>query len=209
MNDDNWSHLHKLYAQKDWSNAPSIFATEVIEFLPKNATLLELGAGVGQDSIYFAENHFTVTATDLFIDTLTDSIKKSTDRNITIKPVDLRKKLEFADSSYEVVYAHLSLHYFDHQTTEQLFKEIHRILKPGGILAFFTNSTSDPEYGTGEEIEPDYFMIDGVMKRYFSVESLKPYLKDFDITLLDANGETYKDRAVGVHHLIRAVAVKR
>ncbi len=208
MNDDNWSNLHKRYAEKDWSKLPSIFATEVLPYLPAHGSLLELGTGVGQDGMYFSENGYEVTATDLFTDTIDAIIADTSAQHIRTKALDLREPFEFGDDSYDIVYAHLSLHYFDSKTTRQIFDEIYRVLKPGGMLAFFTNSTSDPEYGTGDKIEEDYFVVEGVAKRYFSVESATSFLDNFTVTLADANGETYKDKAVGVHNLIRVMATK-
>lgn len=208
MDDENWSNLHKIYSQKDWAKLPSIFATQAIRYFPPSGSLLDLGAGIGQDSIYFAENRYDVTATDLLVETLSQNIIQRTHQHITVEPVDLRKKLLYDDATFNVVYAHLSLHYFDHQTTEQIFSEVYRVLKPGGVFALFTNATTDPEYGTGVEIEPDYFLIDGVAKRYFSKESIGVYLHDFETILIDSDGETYKDREIGVHNLIRVICRK-
>jgi len=211
MNDDNWSNLHKKYSEKDWSKIPSIFATEAIDYFPPGGLLLELGTGVGQDGIFFADKGYDVTATDLFIDTVNETIEgasKKTRNKINTQIIDLRQPLDFSDSSFDIVYAHLSLHYFDQQTTERIFNDIFRILKKNGVFAFFTNSTSDPEYATGTKIEDDYYMIDNIAKRYFSLDSTKSYLERFSIILLDDKGETYKDKAVGVHNLIRAVVTK-
>jgi ubiquinone/menaquinone biosynthesis C-methylase UbiE len=100
------------------------------------------------------------------------------------------------------------LHYFNDQITKQIFTEIYRVLKKGGILAFFTNSINDPEYSTGEKIEDNFFVIDGVNKRYLSKTSAGVYAKGFHEILLDEDGETYKDMAVGVHNLVRYVGKK-
>ncbi len=120
----------------------------------------------------------------------------------------MRRPLPFDDASFDIVYAHLSLHYFDRQTTEQIFAEMYRILKPKGLLAFFTNSTNDPEYNTGTQIEADFFEIEGTTKRYFSVESAKQFAYAFRSVLVDNKGETYKDRAKGIHNLIRFIGTK-
>jgi len=208
MNDDNWSNLHIKYSEKDWSKQPSIFAEQALDYFPKQGTLLELGTGVGQDSIYYAEKGYQVTATDLFVDTIKKTIEEKQIPNIMTQAVDLRKALPFEDSSFDIIYAHLSLHYFDLETTQQIFDEVYRVLKSKGVFAFFTNSTSDPEYGTGAQIESDYFLIDNVAKRYFSVDTVKPLLQRSTITLLDNKGETYKDRKVGVRNLIRAITTK-
>jgi hypothetical protein len=78
-----------------------------------------------------------------------------------------------------------------------------------GIFAFLANSTSDPEYHTGTKLEEDYFLIGKVKKRYFSTEFTGELTKGFYRILLDSCGETYKDRAKGVHNLIRFIGFKK
>lgn len=121
----------------------------------------------------------------------------------------MREELQFEDASFDVVYAHLSLHYFDYETTVRLIGEVQRVLKPGGVFAFFVNSVHDPEYNTGEKLEDDYFQIDKTAKRYFSVETARAFTRYFDVSLLDDLGETYKDRAIGVHNLVRFIGTRR
>ncbi len=204
---NNWKQLHKRYEKEDWVKIPSIFAQQVIEYFPLEGALLELGAGLGQDGLYFAEHGYHVTSTDLEIESLTVAIKanKPLRSKIDIEKVDLEEPLQFDDEQFDIVYAHLSLHYFSLETTITIFEEIYRILKPGGIVAFFTNSTDDPEYGTGEKIEEDYFNIEGVPKRYFSPETANRFAAKFSTILSDNNGETYKDSAKDIHNLIRFI----
>lgn len=204
MTDDYWTKLHALYSEKDWITKPSLFAETVKNCLPKNGTLLELGAGLGQDSAYFTELGYNVTATDISI----DHLKELAQDDFKILVVDLRKPLSFTDASFDIVYAHLSLHYFNQRTTNAIFDEIYRVLKPDGVLAFFTNSIDDPEYNTGKQIEPDYFEIDGTPKRYLSVKTAKQFAHAFKPIIADNNGETYKDSAKGIHHLIRFIGTK-
>lgn len=203
-NDTYWAKLHDLYSDKDWATKPSMFAEIVKDYLPEYGVILELGAGLGQDSAYFTELGYKVVATDLNI----DKLATIADGKFLTQAVDLRENLPFADDSFNVVYAHLSLHYFDTVTTEQIFSEIYRVLKPGGLLAFFTNSTADPEYGQGKLLEQDYFEIEGTPKRYFSTESATKFAGSFKPLLADNNGATYKDAAKGVHNLIRFIGTK-
>ncbi len=125
-----------------------------------------------------------------------------------MQQVDLKEKLPFEDNSFDIVYAHLSLHYFDQETTFGIINEIERILKPGGLFAFLTNSISDPEYNTGNLLERDFFQIGKVTKRYFSVVSARQLTRGFQVNLLDNLGQTYKDQAKGVYHLIRFIGHK-
>lgn len=212
MNDAVWSDLHKLYQTQDWINKPNLFAETAIHYFPKTGKILDLGAGQGQDSRYFASHGYTVVSTDLEESALVESADKLPDKlksKMIIQRVDLRQPLPFQDGEFDVVYAHLSLHYFDIEMTYQILNQITRVLKPGGLLAFFVNSTTDPEYGTGRQLEPDFFQIDKTSKRYFSVASTRSFVSDFfQINLLDDLGETYKDAAKGVHHLIRFIGTK-
>jgi SAM-dependent methyltransferase len=209
---DTWTDLHNSYKTKDWIGKPSIFAETAITYFPKSGKVLDLGAGIGQDSRFFAEQGYEVVSTDLKEEALQEShasLPNEVKQRITIQKTDLREELPFDDASFDIVYAHLSLHYFDYETTIRLFDEIKRILKPNGMLAFFANSVHDPEYNTGEKLEADYFQIDKTAKRYFSVETARAFTKFFDINLLDNHGETYKDSAIGVHNLIRFIGTKQ
>lgn len=212
MNDNVWSDLHKNYKSQDWIDKPSLFAETALTYFPSKGKILDLGAGQGQDSRFFAEHGYQVVSTDLEETALEQSKVKLSDKlkqNVTVQKVDVREELPFEDASFDVAYAHLSLHYFDYETTVRLFGEIQRILKPGGVFAFFVNSVHDPEYGTGEKLEDDYFQISKTTKRYFSVETARAFARYFDVNLLDDHGETYKDSAIGVHNLVRFIGTRR
>lgn len=206
-----WKNLHTHYQKQEWIQKPSIFAETAVRFFPQNGKVLELGAGIGQDSIYFTSFGYRVVSSDIEIDSLSSHLSHQSEtvvNNITIEKIDLNNKLPFEDNAFDVVYAHLSLHYFDINTTKQIFSEIRRILKPGGIIAFLSNSTNDPEYMTGDFLEDDYFLIGQAKKRYLSLESARELTSQFHPLLLDDQGETYKDSAKGIKSLIRYIGQK-
>lgn len=200
---DHWQAKRDEYKTSDWSDTPTIFAKFITEYLPVSGSLIDLGAGLGQDSLYFAGKGFDVTSTEIILDT-----KLTFPSNVSRKFVDTSQPLDFPDDSFDVVYAHLSLHYFDHATTGRIFSEIYRILKPSGIFAFLVNSTSDPEYRTGNEIEKDYFETAGTTKRYFDENTAREFAKAFEVIICDENGGSYKDQAKGVHGLVRFIGRK-
>lgn len=207
---EKWKIVHSNYKTRDWINKPSIFATEVLKYLPENGKLLELGAGHGQDSRYFAENGFSVISTDSGDVGLEENKKKSESSGLDVRIsfLDLNQPFPFEDNSFDVVYAHLSLHYFSDIKTMEIFDEIFRVLKPEGILAFFTNSTDDPEFNTGIKLEEYYFETEGLNKRYLNTDEALRYAHRFETIVCDNNGETYKDREIGVHNLIRYIGKK-
>ena len=75
-------------------------------------TLLDLGAGNGRDSIYFAQKGLIVTAVEFS----ESGIEALGSRGITILKQDLQT-LNFKPNNFDVIYAHLSLQYFDDSTT--------------------------------------------------------------------------------------------
>jgi hypothetical protein len=79
-------------------------------------------------------------------------------------------------------------------------------MKKWGVFAILLNTKDDPEYGTGNKIENDFFMIWWIAKRYFDIESVKRLFWEwFEVIVLDNQGESYKDREKWIHNLIRFV----
>lgn len=208
MSTQSWDQQHLKYADTEWINKPSLFSQEAIKFFPSTGNLIDVGCGQGQDSRFFAEHGYEVTGIDFSKEGINFARGKSADLNIDFTVLDIANPLPFHNSSFDIVYSHLALHYFDKLTTKEIFEELTRILKPGGILAVFVNSIHDPEYNTGKKIEEDYFLIGNMQKRYFSKETLFSFTGRFETLILDENGETYKDRAIGVSNLVRFIGRK-
>ncbi len=211
-NEHYWNEALKRYATKDWVNKPTLFAEQITQYLLINGDLLELGSGQGQDALYFAREGLSVTATDLVDTGLTECEAKAKTENLPIKfqIVDIGKPLPFVDNTFDIVYSHLGLHYLNKDGTEKLFKEIHRVLKPNGILASLFNTVEDPEIHSDgfEKIEENYYreVAFDFYKRFFSVEETQQLIEGlFEPLLLDNKGETYKDE---IKTLIRLVARK-
>ena len=195
-----WDEAHVDYSQKDWIDKPSLFWEQIIDTLPANGRVLDLAAGQGQDARAFAKRGYAVVATDFSEHALELAREKALAEglDIEIQPSDLMHPLPFEDEAFDVVYSHLGLHYFCKDDTLRLLREIHRVLKPGGVFATLLNTVVDPqlqEYGF-EEVEPHYFrhLETGVCKSYFSVEYMTELTHNlFSPTLLDANGVSHKD----------------
>ena len=211
---DYWTGAHvNRYKVQDWINKPSIFVTQVIDLLPKTGKVLDLAAGQGQDSRFFAKLGFNVTSTDFNNAALKLSKEKADAERLKIDflQVDAGQPLPFEDSSFDIVFSHLGIHYFNEEKTKMVFSEVNRVLKPGGIFAFLANTVDDPEIQEENFVRVEehfYKEVDtGLEKSYFSVDYVN-LLNDslFETILLDATGETYKDQT---KKLIRFVGHKR
>ena len=158
----------------------SEFAKECIKYFPKEAKILDLGCGLGRDSIFFAQKEHKVIGIDFSKEAIKrarENAKSSKIKNITFLNQDISKKLKFRDASFGVVYSHLSIHYFTDRVTEKILKEIKRVLKPKGIFCACCKSIKDPLYGKGKRIEKDMYILEGHIRHFFSEEYFKEKLK--------------------------------
>jgi SAM-dependent methyltransferase len=93
--------------------------------------LLEVGCGIGVDSIQLARGGFNVTAVDLTENALAVAREFAAHRGVDI---DFRlgnaESLEFEDESFDVVYSFGVLHHTP--DIEKSVAEVRRVLKPGG-----------------------------------------------------------------------------
>jgi SAM-dependent methyltransferase len=167
---------------------PSIPAVKATKFFKENniKNIVELGAGLGRDTVYFAQNSIKVQALDyskIAIESITNKAEKL---NLTelIKPkfFDVRKKLPFEDNSIEGCFSHMlycmALSNFD---LENLNNEICRILKPGGINIYTARHTDDGDYKKGIHRGEDLYENDGFIVHFFSREKVNQLSKGFEV----------------------------
>lgn len=182
------------------------FAKAVIQGAPAKGELLDVGCGNGTDSFFFVENGFTVTAVDFSESGIEGLNAAAKERGLSIRSSvgDISKKLPYKDESFDVVYAHLSLHYFDDATTKRVFAEMHRVLKKGGYFFVKCKSVDDPLYGVGEEMGPDIFRSDHT-RHFFSLPYLKSMLGGFAVFTSAKSSSAYHGK---VSNFVQAVAQK-
>ncbi len=137
----------------------------------REGTILELGCGSGQDTRFLTEHGFQVLATDFSEEAL--RLTRQTAPNAGVQPLDLSEPFPFADESFEIVVAGLSLHYFSWQKTLEILQEIHRCLALNGLLlARFNAVRGLVQRNVGKRLEENYFLVDGLPRRFFDEESL-------------------------------------
>lgn len=138
-------HIHDLTITTYPVGTPEFFRQldeyryEKLNYLPrlvkfsayKERNLLDVGCGAGIDLVRFARGGAKVTGIDLSnmaIDLACKNFEQSE------QTADLHvmngECMQFADNTFDVVYAHGVLQYT--ADTEKMIAEIHRVLKPGG-----------------------------------------------------------------------------
>ena len=151
--------------------------------------IIELGAGLGRDSIFFAKNKISVNSLDYSktgINIINKKILDNNLQNITAKVFDIRKKLPFQDNSIDACFSHML--YCMALTSAELSylnNEILRILKPNGFNIYTVRNEYDGDYKNGIPRGEDMFEIDGFIVHFFTKEKVYSLMDGFKNILLE------------------------
>lgn len=184
---------------RTYSGTPSMFGEEPSEpgkkavdiFRAKgNATILELGAGQGRDTLFFARSGFRVHALDYSDAGVAAINEKSKALGLSnlVTPLchDVRQPLPFDDESIDACYSHM-LFCMALTTAELEFlaNEVRRVLKPGGICMYTVRHTGDAHYGKGIHRGEDMYEVGGFIVHFFSRDQVLRMGKGFEMLAID------------------------
>jgi SAM-dependent methyltransferase len=171
-----------------FGDEPSLAARRAAErFLEGGCSLLmELGAGQGRDTLYFAGQGFRVYALEYSESGLWGIIDKGvkTDLGEMITPVfhDLRKPLPFGDASLDGCFSHmLYCMAFSRAELEFLNGEICRVLKPGGLNVYTVRHKGDAHFGKGTHLGEDLYEFNGFVVHYFDRAMVDRLAEGFEL----------------------------
>ena len=165
---------------------PSIAAAKALKLFQEQniANIVELGAGLGRDTIFFAKKFIHVTALDYSssgVKVINEKAEKQNlSKNISTKIFDVRKKLPFKDESIDACFSHML--YCMALTSEELKdlnNEICRVLKPNGINIYTVRHTKDGDYKNGIHRGEDLYENDGFIVHFFSKDKINSLLEGY------------------------------
>ena len=166
---------------------PSYPAKKALKIFEENniTKIIELGAGLGRDTIFFAQNSIYVEALDYSPFALNKINKKAKELNLTkfIKTslYDIREKLPFDDEEFQGCFSHmLYCMALSNANIENLNCEVHRVIKNNGINIYTVRHTDDGDYKRGTHRGEDLYENDGFIVHFFSKEKIKKLSKVFD-----------------------------
>jgi SAM-dependent methyltransferase len=125
-----------------------------------NEPIIDLGCGLGNNTLYLLERNYRVISCDLSEVAL--SRLQSFIPTAETRQFDMRVGLPFDDSSVKIVIADLSLHYFSDEDTFKVLEELNRVLEVGGLLICRVNSIKNLVDSTSY-----YLYSGGLLRRYF------------------------------------------
>ena len=152
--------------------------------------MLELGAGQGSDSLFFAQKGFHIQILDFSQAAVDNVIKRAktlgVDKLIAGKIHNVRNPLPFTDEKFGGCFSHkLYCMALTAKELKFLSDEIHRVLQNSGINIYTVRHTGDDDYKNGIHRGEDLYENDGFIVHFFSKEKVKLLSNGFDIVNIE------------------------
>lgn len=193
-----WDTIHhRIYSREDIRNQYDGWLEHnkiVLNKLRKcNTPILDLGCGIGIDTLHLVECGYKVIACD-FSSVAIEKIKENIPEAKTLC-FNMKNGIPFGNEVFDFVIANKSIHYFSEQETRKLILELHRIIKPGGLFVFVVNSTNDSNFGAGQGklLEENFYEVRGTTKRFFDKKSLEMFFNNENWEFVCMNERAIED----------------
>jgi SAM-dependent methyltransferase len=152
--------------------------------------IYDLGCGAGRHMAYLQSEGFEVYGSDVATNGLRACVG-------ALRAAQLPARLAMADMTAApfaggTFDAGIATNVLNHNPRAKLVAamgEIHRVLRPGGEFYLTVLNTWDWRHGSGEEVEPDSFILgegpeQGILHHFFTENDLRDWVADFRILQL-------------------------
>jgi SAM-dependent methyltransferase len=185
----------RAYWETTFSRRPEMFGESPSEAARKAAevfcqanklTILELGAGQGRDTLYFAQNNFRVCALDYAVSGLAAIRSKAAalglSESVSTVCHEIRNPLPFPDSHFDACYSHMLLCMaLTTAELERLAREVKRVLKSGGLCIYTVRHTGDAHYKTGIHRGENMYEVGGFIVHFFDRAKVEHLAEGYEI----------------------------
>ncbi|GAV21850.1 class I SAM-dependent methyltransferase [Carboxydothermus pertinax] len=170
--------LQEIYLKEEyyWRTEPNELSRKVLKYIPedqrKERKLVDIGAGEGRDSVFFAKEGFEVLAVDISPAGLMKAEKLASKEKVAIKTLDADINDLIMPKEVDIIYSIGTLQYLHPQNRNRQFQHLKEKTRDGGLHILFA-FIEHPEV----EIAPDW----GKNEYLYGREELQSYDKEWDI----------------------------
>jgi len=171
-------------------------------------SILDLGAGMGRNAIYFAKQGFEVSAIEIS-DYAVEHMKSWAEKeNLEIDAVvgDMHS-LPYNDNSFDCLFEYHTIRHTDSTGIRKIIAEIERVVKPGGevYLSFISKASNEFTEKWWPQMDKNTMISQnpaekGVPHFYADLSDFSELLTNFDIVSIEHTGYFAKDDAVKQKH---------
>lgn len=142
-----------------YGKAPAKFLAENYEYIPFEASVLDLGMGEGRNAVFLAQKGHKVTGIDISSVAVKKSHLLAQEFGVKIKGVVASlKEYKIAPASFDAI---ICFYYVD----RSLIDNMRSWLKPGGILIYEAYTTREKKQG--DEGEGDFYLKEQELLKMF------------------------------------------
>ena len=210
MTTKKWSDVYQKEFNGTWYPAESIikFSARYLKRrvgidkwnIKRNvSTVLDAGCGVGRHVVFFQEQGYETYGIDLSSSAIEigNEWLKSKHLKPALKVGDVIN-IPFKNDCFDVVICHETLDHIHFEDAKRALNEIKRVCRPAGYIFVSLRSTEDSEFGRGEKVDKNTFILQegyekGLIQHYFDwyeLSTLVKGLKVFEVELQETKFPT-------------------
>jgi SAM-dependent methyltransferase len=161
--------------------------------------VLDVGCGNGRHVVFFAKQGFEVYGIDISKEAIEIGgawlFEKGLKAYLRVGNIE---KLPFDVESFDVVISDGVLDHIPFSKAKKVMKEIRRVCAPNGYIYITLRSTEDSEFGRGEEVTHNTFVLRkgyerDMIQHYFNLDEVTELLEGFKVFDIELNEERFLD----------------
>jgi len=176
-------------------------------------TVYDLGCGVGRHAVFLAQQGFRVSASDISSSAIEKTRMNLSQANVdaNLQQLDMNE-WPFDDGQFDAVIAFNVVYHATCSEIETILTQIHRVLRPQGLLFITFKSVLDSQCGQGNKLAsltwaPTSGVEAGIPHYYVDETEAKRLLQNFELVSMTHKQElaiTDQNERHRAHWVIRA-----
>lgn len=198
--------LQEIYLKPDyyWGKEPNELVNKVLEFIPDdqitNKKLVDMGAGEGRDSVFFALQGLNVLAVEIAPAGLEKAVKLARENGTTIETMEADINEIVLSKMFDIVYSIGTLQYIRPENRKRQFENIKNNTETGGINVMCT-FVEYPDV----KIAPDW----GKNEYLYENQELQSYYKDWELLYSNEFIFDCKSSNIPHQHAVRTIIARK